>query len=214
MLLFYTVSACRKTSPEEEREDPVVYAVRKMVKTPVWPNDARRRADLAISKWQNGLVDPEPIVVNACLTRFEGYDEIDFAIMIFDEDRDVVGVGISERPVEASARNDRIEETYPVYFHTPFVDVADLHMVPFRVRTADKRKDEQLWQKYLESNYEELLQKHGSWEATVPPVWLSIPEPNKVDVWVYVYDKAGNKSEPVKLLDFTKRNTEAQTTIR
>jgi hypothetical protein len=30
-------------------------------------------------------------------------------------------------------------------------------------------------------------------------VWISIPEPNKVDVYVYVYDRAGHKSDPLKL---------------
>jgi hypothetical protein len=39
------------------------------------------------------------------------------------------------------------------------------------------------------------------WEDTLPPVWISIPEPNSVVVSLYVYDKAGYRSNEVRLLD-------------
>jgi hypothetical protein len=36
MLLFCTVSGCKKTSPEEQGEDSVVYAIRQAVRKPEW----------------------------------------------------------------------------------------------------------------------------------------------------------------------------------
>lgn len=39
------------------------------------------------------------------------------------------------------------------------------------------------------------------WEESLPPVWLSIPEPNNTTIWIQVYDKAGHKSNIVNLID-------------
>lgn len=40
---------------------------------------------------------------------------------------------------------------------------------------------------------------HEYWEKKLTPVWISIPEPGKLDVYVYVYDRAGHKSELVEM---------------
>lgn len=227
ILLLLSVPGCKKSTLKKDREDPVVYAIRKAVKNPVWSSDARERADLAVSQWENGILDTVPILINACLSRAEGCTEIMLILPIFDEDMDVLGFGIKEWHVKQNGQIETIEENYSVYAHTPFSDVMDLHWVPVKNRTASKQKDPNLWEEYVHSDCNEIFQEFinseqvekaiykiylcpdvnvldlsSVWAATLPPIWVSIPEPNKVDVWVWIYDKDGNKSEPVKLLNF------------
>ena len=221
-LIFTLVSAgltgCQRASPQNTEKDPVINVINKAVKNPRIPPEVRERANIAISQWENRVIDPKPIVINACLLSFEGYDSIDLALTIFAECKDIIGFGIKEVHSSPNSPQDIIvEEVYPVYIHCPLSDIANLWRVPVQIRKGDRRKDEQSWQKYVNCDYEKLLHdykqseeflKHGLgdfsslWDATLPPVLVSIPEPNKIDVWVWVYDKAGNKSEPIKLLDF------------
>ena len=71
-----------------------------------------------------------------------------------------------------------------------------------KIRTANERKDEKLWQEYVSEDPLENIEEYVPWEERVPPIYISIPEPDKVDVWIWIYDKAGHKSEPVKLLNY------------
>ena len=50
------------------------------------------------------------------------------------------------------------------------------------------------------------IKDFGYWVETLPEVWLSLPDPNKVEVDIYLYDKAGHKSNSVKLIDQTRQN--------
>ena len=228
ILLLLSISGCEKNSSETDRNDSVVYTIRKVVKHPSWPSDVRGRADMAISQWENGVHDFVPILISAYLTKgLEEFSEINLNLPIFDEDMDVLGIGIKERHIKQGGQIEIIEENYSIYAHTPFSDVMDLHWVPVKIRTAGKQKDLNLWKEYVNSDYGEIAYEiiHSEqlekatfkihplpdvnivdfsfvWAATLPPVWVSIPEPNEVDVWIWVYDKAGNKSEPVKLLNF------------
>ena len=76
------------------------------------------------------------------------------------------------------------------------------------------RKDEELWKQYPLEVFtvemkDEFLQKKADldeltsptqfWEETLPPVLVSVPDSDKVKVWVSIYDRQGNRSKPVKL---------------
>jgi hypothetical protein len=39
------------------------------------------------------------------------------------------------------------------------------------------------------------------WQESLPSIWMSMPEPNKTNIWIQVYDKAGHKSNIVNLID-------------
>lgn len=69
------------------------------------------------------------------------------------------------------------------------------------IRDADQRKDAQRWDEYVKGEGIDVsnLQATDLWRETFAPVWISIPEANRVDVYVYLYDKAGRKSEPFRL---------------
>jgi len=169
---------------------------------PVWPPEVRNRADFAVSQWENGVLDPQPIIIYASLTKAEGYDEIHFLLGIFDEDKDILGLGISEQYAHSNDQQQEIVETYAVFAHARFVDVMDLYRIPFKVRENADTKNDQLWQEYVDSDYEQLLQERNGWRASIPPVYISIPHPQDVRVSVWVYDKAGNKSDLVELLNY------------
>ncbi len=220
--LLLAVSGCRKNSSESKDFDPVVYVLGRIIKNPENPVDVKKRAELAMSKWQNDVVDCKPILVNAVLGKPQEIDKVLLAFIIFDEDRDTIGFVIKEEYVDSNGVKTMLEEDYPAYVHCLPFEVADAHWVAVQIRDKYQQKDEQLWSKYVNTDFEKLVNKYirsddfsiesfypgKFWEDTLPPVLVSIPEPNKVDLWVYVYDKAGNKSEAVKLLDFTRRTGE------
>lgn len=217
LLVLVVMSGCRKDSPKVDDIDTVVFALTSMKKGDL-SHEIEHRADLALSLWGNRALDPVPILVSAILAKPEGYDEIDLLLGIFDEDDDVIGIGVKEGYVHPDVVHKVLEETYPVFAHCPSSNIADMYIVPTSIRTAEQQKDLQLWQKYVSADYNDLVCEYISatdltsehpldilpsvYRALLPPVWISIPEPNKVDVWVYVYDKAGNKSEAVRLLNF------------
>jgi len=200
------ILGCKKHDPVSASSDRVVYVIRKAMKNQSWPEDVHQRAASAISHWENGVRDSRPIVILACLTQAVDSEETDFAILVFDEDKDIIGIGVKETHILPSRATEVIDETYPIAIHAPydFDAIVDLYILPFEVRTGNQHKDEYLWQTYVDRKAETFAGLDAKWKHVVPPAWISIPEPNKVDVWVYAYDKAGNKSEPVKLLDLRK----------
>ena len=215
-----TFTGCREKSSESKALDPVVYFLRRSIKNPKNPVDVKNRAELAISKWENGVVDCKPILVNAVVGKPQEVDKVLLALIIFDEDKDTVGFVIKEEYVNSSGMKTTLEEDYPAYVHCLPFAVLDAHWVAIQIRDKHQQKNEQLWSEYVNTDFEQLVNRYIKsddfsiesfypgrfWEDTLPPVWVSIPEPNKVDVWVWVYDKAGNRSDAVKLLNFTERN--------
>lgn len=233
VLLLLIVAGCGKKAVRDDTEEPVVYAIRKTVSTPVWPQDARDRADLAVSLFRNKVVDPTPILIGASLSKPEGSDNVILYLAVFDEDKDILGVGLREEYATPNGQQKILEEIYPVYAHSTFSRVVDARWMPIKLRISDERKDEYLWQNFLNCNdYQKTLREYvrskklpensfevdpcscivsvynfAVWADTLPPIWVTIPKPGKIDVWIWVYDKAGNKSEPVKLLNFIDANS-------
>jgi hypothetical protein len=132
-------------------------------------------------------------------------------IHFYDGDFDVVGVGFQEtrRDVNVDERMV-LREEYPVLYGRRVPNISWLMGVPVQIRDNNQTKDENAWDEYIECNkdYEAnwvesedyIRGKWGWWEEQMPPVWISIPDPNKVDVYVYVVDRSGYKSKPVKLI--------------
>jgi len=119
----------------------------------------------------------------------------------FDEDRDIVGLGIREEYNDANGLKTLLTEEYPAFVHRMSSELLLSRPCPVKIRDGDQRKDAQCWDEYVNGEGIDVsrLQSKKHWIETLPPVWTSIPEPNRVDVYVYVYDKAGHKSDPLKL---------------
>ena len=74
-------------------------------------------------------------------------------------------------------------------------------------------KDEEQWKEYEKKSKDQLMNEfyalkkkaNGPFIETLPDIWISIPEPNKINVNLYIYDKKGNVSNPLKLRYIKKR---------
>jgi hypothetical protein len=134
-------------------------------------------------------------------------------LVVEGEHRDLHGLRIMEQFVDANGVIFTLKEDYPVWIDSSYAPSWGRDSVNVHFR---QHKDEQLWQQYLEDVRvrQELAAKNKEAQAAgeavfhietkkmeIPPVWLSLPEPNKVRVFVSVYDRAGNESEAVEIKD-------------
>jgi hypothetical protein len=179
---------------------------------PTWPEDVKERTRITLAKYENKTLGSEPVLLLAIISRAQGYERPDMGLLIVDQNEDVIGIGIREDCHEPNCCWKTIDEIYPVYMHTRSEKIKG-GIIPLHIRDNCQKKDESAWSEYLKLDYQNLLkdwiQKNKDkpifpgdfWESTLPPVWVSKPEPNKLDILVWVFDKAGNKSEPIKLID-------------
>jgi hypothetical protein len=163
-----------------------------------------RLRQLALARWQNGTLDPEPILLFVQLSRPVGYESVRIGLLIFDEDKDVLGFGVRERYVDANGlRSERLEE-YPLFIHEIWQDVLKARSIPVQVRDKGQQKDSQAWEAYVRGqgiDKDRAMKSESYYIDTLPPIWISAPDPNRVDVYVYLYDREDHKSEAVRVLN-------------
>lgn len=183
------LSGCKDDSPKLSHMEKVSsHRLRYLLKGSQYYSE---QLEKAANLWENGVCDPEPILFFAILGKWDSSDTV-LGIFSSDEDNDLQGVIVREKHAA-----DIFEETYPVFvgggFHVP-IYAEGITMA--RIRTQNQRKNEELWGQYVA-----LAAEVGENEPlpAPPPMWVSIPEPNEVEVWVQLYDKAGHKSNQVKL---------------
>jgi len=167
-----------------------------------------QRADLALSKWQNGRLDREPILLWAQLGKPIGMETKDLSFFTFDEDMDIVGFGIVEEYVDANGLRTTLTEEYETTGNGPYPpdEAVQAFIFPVQIRNASQRKDVQQWNEYLEAKSHDVktgrdLPPVGKTWHVRPPIWISIPEPNHVYVYVYVYDRQGHKADPLRVVN-------------
>ena len=221
VFLMATVPGCRQKSSESEDYDHIVHLLTEIIEAPNIPIYFKNHAELAISKWSNGIVDREPITVYASLSKPQGVEQTYLAFILFDEDQDIAGLVVQEEYTNSNGVKTILQENYPAYIQYQCLEVMRSYAVPIHIRDKNQRKDEKLWQVYTTRDINDLMkedieggrlseespQQGQFWEDNLPPVYISIPKPNRIDVWIWIYDRAGNKSEPVKLLDLRNANS-------
>jgi hypothetical protein len=196
------MSLCGCTRDADKTPDPVVEKLRSLV--PQSPA-AKERIDLAISLRQNAVIDSQPVLLYAYVR-----DDADFGdgqpsfvvgLGFYDEDKDVIGCAVREERTTHSGSRETFVESYPVFTHYPMDGTLQFRSFPIQVRTSDQRKDDQQWQKYIEAHTldEKSVRNRESFARTLPPVYVSIPEPNHTDVMVYLYDRGGHESNTLQL---------------
>ncbi len=158
------------------------------------------RAQLALTQRKNGDLDPEPILIDAKLVVPKGRQAPVLLLTISDEDRDIMGFGVRETSVSSDMQESpKLEETYPIYVDYPPLTVS-YENIPIEVRSTGQRKDENLWEAYTIDSIHNKL----------PPTWISLPRPGEIKVEVWLYDKAGNKSNLVELSELVKSISDEQ----
>jgi hypothetical protein len=182
---------CDRSSPpsdEDIRRAGTMGYCKGVLRNPRLPKEVRARAQVALCKWEDGHVDPEPILIHAVLEQGEGDNGAWLGAGISDEDNDAAGIGVREEHIGAEGEKHIVEETYPVFGYR---SIGGFQSIPVVIRKAGQRKNEADWEKYL---------NRGIWNRElIPDLWISMPSPGKVEVKIWVYDHAGHKSDVVPL---------------
>jgi len=210
--LILTTSGCDK---RKANSDDVLVDLRGLVNNSGDSVYMRQRGQLAISKWQDGVMDPVPFIIDTIMMTRSDEDGggTTLVMVIYDEDADHLGFVVEEEYVGSNGViTTQLVEKYPVFTHLSYSKVVGSKEVGFKffpvlVRNENQRKPEKPWLKYINTplqqqkdEYKERTKKKWTWRQTLPPVWVSIPDPNKVNVHVRVYDRAGHLSERVSLV--------------
>lgn len=199
IVLFSIIATLGCRPGHTAQEDPNADVVAELTNFRVPDSAADQRRQLALSKWKNGVIDREPILLAAILSRTVGARAPRVGVFAYDEDKDLLGLGVVERYKDGTERS----EEYPVYVHADSPRIVRPGIIPVNLRDKGQQKDESLWEEYVRGD------KIDKWSMghtggkyyldTLPPVYVSLPDPNKVDVFVYLYDRRGNKSSLVEL---------------
>jgi len=162
------------------------------------PIDMKQRIEMAQKMWQNGKADLEPILISACLTKAEGRERIYIGLITFDEDTDVIGIGIKEQYIDPNNLKTTLTEEYPAFVYRMSPEVDELRLCPVQIRSNSQRKSTQKWEEYIKGEGIDVstLKHTERWRETLPPVWVSFPDPNHVHVQVYIFS---SKSRSVAL---------------
>jgi hypothetical protein len=195
-----TLTSCQCATQQAKTADAVVEELQRIHMT-MKDRDAKKRITAALSLRQNTVLDREPILIAAGLAADmrEGPNPF-LGLAVYDEDWDVFGVGVREGRNAGDGQTEYSVEEYPVFAHDHLGGPLNYLLVPVEIRDSDQRKDGERWQAYaLDSKSNENPPRGSTGEAKTPPMYISIPEPNDLAVWVYVYDRSGNKSDPVRL---------------
>ena len=201
ILLLVAISTLSCRSESTAQEDPNADVVARLTNFRAPDNAADQRAQLALSKWRNGVVDREPILLTVILTRAVGRRVPDAVVFAYDEDKDLLGLGVMERYKDGTERS----EEYSVYVHADPTRIVCNGSIPVYLRDEGQQKDESRWEEYVRGDkIDKWSMGHTGgkyYRDTLPPVYVSLPDPNKVDVLMYLYDRQGNKSTPIELIN-------------
>jgi hypothetical protein len=172
----------------------------------------RDRAQRALSELESGGRDRAPILVVAGLTSLES-GEIMLCLSCFDSDRDLLGWRIHEERVTADGGKINLDEDYPVYAGSANTPLYSSRWYRVSVRTEGQQKDERAWQEYVSKVQSDATRRNSRGRADKteassdstpdpepPPVWISIPQANRVSVFISLYDRARHESERVEVI--------------
>lgn len=191
--------ACRK----EKKQEDTVEALHEILKNAGLEDDiyVQQRLEKALSNLKNNVGDPEPILIAAAVGKIQEDKQAALLLVTYDEDGDIIGFGIKEKFVNVDVSQGILLEEYPAFVYRRPCEYFALPWPPVKIRDSGQRKSAPQWQKYVTGDGIDTnkIKTTSYWRETLPPIWLSIPDPNKVKVDMYLYDAAGHKSQPVKL---------------
>lgn len=220
------LEGCRRSSLSENGG---VRLLQMLIDKSWTPPDAKERARLAMKQYREGTLSVEPTLVVASLSSSEGWDEVELGLVVCDANEDLRGVILREESVDSNGVKTVLTEHYPFYAHWIGPGVVNLHLVEIGLRDNGQRKDENAWAAYLAMDFPAAMQEAldtGNlkvdpdamvpwddplwdarlrfWRETLPPIWVSNPDPNGTKVWVQVCDQEGHKSNTVELVGLSR----------
>jgi hypothetical protein len=159
-------------------------------------SEVRDKILFAKSLYQNKQNDPVPLLIYADISKAKGKDDYDIVVLYYDEDKDLLGIGIQEKWYDQSGKLlYAIEDLYPNYVHTIMMSPFSVCFQGIIFRGSQEVNYKQMWEEYQKKD----ITKTTTWQETLtPPVVVSLPEKDK-EIYVWLYDKKGNTSGKLKL---------------
>lgn len=194
-LIFIILSGCKKEITAEEstvlslQKNIVDYAAKHSI-------EARELAKKAISLWKNNTLDEHPVLIEAALITFSGIEGTNLGLVFYDEDKDVLGLQIEEHS-QINEKARILKEDYPFYYYTNIAFPVSFISMEIDLRKEDIMKNEKEWDTFLKENSPMISDLETTW---FPPIYISIPN-EETEVFLSLYDRRGNESNQVKLLD-------------
>jgi len=169
------------------------------------------RVEKALLQWKSEKANAEPMILYAIIADANLGEhpnpKVPLMCKIFDEDSDVIGLGVREQYTDQAGQTVMLDEKYPLDVHrAPFYSdsptIIMMLEVDVHIRNQNQRKDETQWEAYVSGVGIDVngMLDGDYWEKTLPPVWVSMPEAGKLDVFVYAIDSEGNMSSPIPLV--------------
>jgi hypothetical protein len=196
ILLILCVSACERSPANDDGEvilKDSISSCEALLKDHNLSEKARATVKSVLKKRKDNVIDREPILVRASLAQPRKRESVYLALWISDEDADTKGVGIREIVRKPDGKPIVHEETYPVFTHDSLI-LAYEYILPVALRRRDEGKEEESWKWFLDTP--------NAPATMTPDIWISIPKEGERDVEVWVYDRAGNKSEAVPVVSY------------
>lgn len=214
-IIFIMLGGCKKEKVDlQEMVDQTLHdTLASLAKKTDLPSDIINHAKTALTKLENGSLDTEPILLMAAIGISDLNNQPQVDIIYFDENNDLRGLRIKEHYIDSNGLMTILEEDYPVFVNRLNTPTTNSEYFTIHFRDKNQCKDEHLWLEYVNRNLDELIRlnidkrqsdtldthlKNLPFEKT-PPIYISIPDPNKVQVEISVYDREGNESDSIEL---------------
>ena len=209
LLAFSSVGCDRVGEDDDKTREHDVRALHEFSQASWVPADAKERAQEVLKVYESGAREEKPIVILAIFKELATPTPYHYLrLWVFDQRKDRLGIGVKEEWSDPNGSRVVLEEQYPVCAHLP-TNTYQVVNVPAQIRNGGQRKDEDLWADRVAMDFDKLVAKtlpNGSptqvyqlWKDMLPPLWVSLPS-EKASVSVYVYDKAGRKSNAVNVV--------------
>lgn len=190
--LVVLYGGCKKKEAVRAKTTPEIVAemCKKVSADPKSSPKEKEIAEIVLRKLEAPGLDPTPDLVAARYRPSKAGDEVPLLLVISDEDADIAGLRIKEKHKRAGGGMTELYEEYPAFVNKSIA--CTVLFVKIRWRNNAQKKNEQEWEEYV--------QRGGTWgKDPAPPIWISMASPPDVEVDVWVYDRAGNESNKMRL---------------
>jgi hypothetical protein len=171
---------------KDERPLMAMQACEQILHKKEFSPSAKGIAKQTLAQWQNNVLDPVPVLMDAQYTHTKT-GELYLDLYMSDEDFDVAGIIVSEIHKDSGKPDIAFEEKYPVFADYSAGLPEQLHVY---IRAfPELRKSEEKWKSYVQK---------GSYVEGYPPIKVSIPSPY-IAVSLSVYDENGHVSNAAPL---------------
>ena len=191
ILLIFSISCSKKKNVNNFDHNSTVYVLKDWINNENLPEEARSKALLAKSKYENKTLECEPLLVGAVLLQFEGHEDVKLALLICDESRDINDFEIIEEISDPNGKTIKIlQKKLCLGLDRDFITTCDLYLVPYEILI-----------KKIEHNdgTEDIPEQIFFQEGQKNVLYLFTSKRYIVNIKVLVYDREGNKSNVVNL---------------